>query len=228
MPTPEAGHVIEVVGEGKTDHGRGSNQPEPPTSGVVPVLVHRLCGRPDSMRVRRRPLPFLQCKGLWQKVRFAKRQAVGNKSAGLVFVVDTEVNHPGRWEELRRGRDSELLDYPAAIGVAHPCIEAWLLVDGPAISRALGLAQRIEVPAEPESLPAPCKDRNRNPKAILGRCAGQDQPLSSAQTTRIAQEIRDLDTIRARCPNGFAPFAQEVVGYIRPIFEPPEGGRTDS
>jgi hypothetical protein len=180
------------------------------------------------MRVRRRPLPFLQGKGLWQKVRFAKRQAAGNRSAGLVFVVDTEGNHPGQLEELRHGRDSGLPDYPTAIGVAHPCIEAWLLADGPAISRALELTQRVEVPAEPESLPAPCKDRNRNPKAILGRCGGQDRPLSSAQTTRIAREIRDLDTIRARCPKGFTPFAEEVVSYIRPIFEPPEGGRASS
>jgi hypothetical protein len=94
MPTSEAGRIIEVVGEGKTDHGPGSDQPEAPTHGDVPVLVHRLCDRPDLMRVQCKPLPRLRGKGLWQKVRFAKQQAFYNESAGLVFVIDTEGDHP--------------------------------------------------------------------------------------------------------------------------------------
>jgi hypothetical protein len=228
MPKPEAGHVIEIVGEGKTDRGQGTDQPEAPTNGVVPVLVHRLCDRPDSMRVRQRPLPFLQGKGLWQKVRFAKRNAFNSGSAGLVFVLDTEGNHTGQLEQLQRGRDSELLDYPTAVGVAHPCIEAWLLADASAIARALGLTQRVDVPEEPESLPAPCKDRNRNPKTVLSRCSRRNRPLSSAETTGIVQAIRDLNLIRARCPIGFAPFAEEVVGNIRPIFKTNESDKADS
>lgn len=225
---PERKTVIEIIGEGKTDRGRGKDQPEPPTTGVVPILVHGLCGRPGSMRVRQRPLQFLQGKGLWQKVRFAKRQAFYSGSAGLVFVVDTEGNHPGQLEQLRQGRDSELLDYPAAVGVSHPCIEAWLLADASAISRGMGLAQRADVPEEPESLPAPCQDRGQNPKVILARCAEVNRTLSSAETTRIVQEIRDLDAICTRCPTSFAPFADEILRIIRPIFETDEGNRTVS
>jgi hypothetical protein len=217
MPEPKA--VIEVVGEGKIDRGSGSDQSESPTTGVVPILVHSLCDRPESMRVRRRPLPFLQGKGLWQKVRFAKRQAFNGASDGLVFVLDTEGNHPGQLEQLQRGRDSGLSDYPTAVGVAHPCIEAWLLADPSAISRAMELAQQPEIPTEPESLPAPCKDRVRNPKVLLGRCAGLNRPLSSTETTRIAQEIRDLDAIRTRCPTSFSPFADEIIRIIKPIFQ---------
>jgi hypothetical protein len=219
MPAHEP--VIEIIGEGKTDRGRGADRPEPPTTGVLPILVHGLCDRPQAMRVRHRPLPFLQGKGLWQKVRFAQRQASSSGSAGLVFVLDTEGNHPGQLEQLQRGRDSELPEYPTAVGVAHPCIEAWLLVDAAAISRAMGLAQRANVPAEPESLPAPCQDRSQNPKACLARCAGLNRHLSSAETTRIVQEIRDLNVIRTHCPMSFAPFADEVIGIIRPIFETP-------
>ena len=176
---PEPGPVIEIVGEGKTDIGRGGDQPGPPTDGIVPVLVHALCNRPESMRVRRKPLPSLQGKKLWQKVQFAKRQAFYSGSTGLVFVLDTEGDHPDQLKKLQQGRDSALPEYPAAIGVAHPCIEAWLLADASAISRAMELAQRPEVPAEPESLPAPSKDRNGNPKAVLGRCCGRnrDYPL---------------------------------------------------
>jgi hypothetical protein len=52
--------------------------------------------------------------------------------------------------------------------------------------------------------------------------------LSSAQTTRIVQEIRDLDAIRTRCPISFAPFAEEVVGIIKPLFDTDEPNRADS
>jgi hypothetical protein len=225
---PEHEPVIEIIGEGRTDRGRGGDQPERPTTGVLPILVHGLCDRPDSMRVRRRALQFLQGKSLWKKVQFAKRQAFYSGSAGLVFVLDTEGNHPGPLDELRRGREFELPMYPTAIGVAHPCIEAWLLADSSAITRALGLGERANVPSEPESLPAPCKDRNQNPKARLARSVGRDRHLSSAETTRIVQEIRDLDAIRIRCPMSFEPFADEVVGMIRPIFETDESDRTVS
>jgi hypothetical protein len=223
---PEHGPVIEIVGEGKTDRGRGGDRPEPPTTGVLPILVHGLCDRPESMWVRQRPLQFLIGKALWQKVRFAKSQAFYNGSAGLVFVVDTEGNYPGQLDQLRRGRDFELHMYPAAVGVAHPCIEAWLLADALAIARAMELTQKPDVPAEPETLPAPCQDRGRNPKLLLARCAGRNRLLSSAEATRIVQEIRDLNAIRARCPASFTPFADEVVAMIRPIFETDGSNRT--
>ena len=216
MPDPAI--VIEVVGEGKTDRGRGSDRAEPPTTGVVPVLVHRLCDRPDSMRVLRRPPPFLQGKRLWQKVRFAKRQASGLGSAGLVYVLDTEGGHPSVLRELQRGRDFETPEYPTVVGVAHPCIEAWLLSDAAAIARAFRLSPPPEVPEQPESLAAPCRDRSENPKSLLGRRAGLNQPLSAAEATRVAHEIRNLDAIRHKCPTSFAPFADEIVKIIKPLF----------
>ncbi|MEO6810716.1 MAG: hypothetical protein ABI353_16500, partial [Isosphaeraceae bacterium] len=83
-----------------------------------------------------------------------------------------------------------------------------------------------DVPEHPESLPAPCQDRSQNPKIVLSRCAGLDRKLSSAEATRITQNIRDLDTIRTRCPNSFAPFADEVVRLIKPIFEVSEDDQT--
>ena len=216
---PKPGIVIEIIGEGKTDLGPGGVQPEPPNRGVVPVFVHGLCDRPSSMQVRRRRLAFLDRGGLMRKLRFAKSQAFYSGSAGLVFVLDTEGNHPGLLKELLHECGSTFKEYPAAVGVAHPCIEAWLLADAPAISRAMELAKQPDVPAEPESLPAPCKNRDHNPKVLLGRCAGLKHPLSSAETTRIAHQIRNLDTIRNRCPTSFAPFADEVVRRIKPIFE---------
>ena len=67
MSKPEAASVIEIVGEGKTDLGEGGDRPEAPSTGVVPILVHRLCHHPESMRVRRKPLPSLQGKCLSRK-----------------------------------------------------------------------------------------------------------------------------------------------------------------
>jgi hypothetical protein len=43
--------------------------------------------------------------------------------------------------------------------------------------------------------------------------------LSATETTQILQEIRDLDAMRTRCPRSFAPFADEVLAIIKPIFE---------
>src|SRR5438309_8522462 len=47
MPEPKP-IVIEVVGEGKTDIGPTAPEPkaEPPTVGVVPVILFKLCGEP--------------------------------------------------------------------------------------------------------------------------------------------------------------------------------------
>jgi len=213
--------IIEVVGEGKTDIGPATPNPviELPTTGVVPILLHKLCGLPATMRVKRRKESFLQGKTLEQKVKFSKRQANYNGAAGFVCVFDTEGDHPAKLQEICRGRDAEHHNFPAAVGVAHPCIEAWLLSDGKAIARGtLQTTLPVAPPARPEDLPAPCRDKITNPKLVLGRCAGESRPLAMADTSAIAAHIQDLDLLRARCPMSFASFADEVEARIRPIF----------
>src|SRR5271157_87210 len=99
---PDAHRVLEICGEGRTDIGNivsppeSRTEPQPPTQGVVPVLLHKLCGEPATMRVVRRAVPHLQGKRLWQKVKFAKQTALYNRSAGAVFVMDS------RWDWLSR------------------------------------------------------------------------------------------------------------------------------
>ena len=213
--------VIEVVGEGKTDIGPTSREPgvESPTTGVVTILLHKLCGCPNSMKVIRRKEAFLVGKTLEQKVKFSKRQAKYNRSAGFVCVVDTEGDHPEKLRQLCKGRDAELHDFPAAVGVAHACIEAWLLSDAKAIARGVDMTPLAEQPPErPEGLPAPRKDGKNNPKVVLARCAGKPPDLASSETSMIAAHMKDMNLIRARCPIGFAPFADEVGARIRPLF----------
>jgi hypothetical protein len=217
--------VIEVFGEGKTDVGHNP-KPQAPRSGVVPLLLYALCGKPERMLVKRFGVPFLQQKGqgkgLWQKVRFAKRQAYYNRSSAAVFVVDSEGDLADRQKHLAQGRDADPLNLPMAIGVAHPCIESWLLADGPAIRRALGMEKAPAIPDRPEDLPAPCRDDTNNPKAVLRRVTGASKKeLATVEKDRIATAMNDLDLLRTRCPLGFAPFAAEVVQRIRPLFSQP-------
>jgi hypothetical protein len=121
----EANVVIEVIGEGIADIG-SEQKSDLPDSGIVPILLHKLCGRASRMRIKRKPFALLSGKGLAKKVQFAKRQAFYNRSHAAVFVVDSEGGQKelqARQGDLEEGRDRELPDFPMAIGVAHPCIE---------------------------------------------------------------------------------------------------------
>ncbi|MHC4405304.1 MAG: DUF4276 family protein [Planctomycetota bacterium] len=212
--------VVYFFGEGKTDLGEQSDA-GPPSTGVVPILVHRLCDKPARMLATRRRLPHLQGRKLWQKVRFAKRQAFG-RSAAAVFVVDSEGN--GKLlrkvtEQLKKGRDAAAPAFPMAIGVAHPCIEAWLLGDASAIRRALRLSSQPGVPDHPEQLSAPREDEKRNPKRALAEVVRPgSKDLAAKEKWAIAAAMNDMGLVRQRCPRGFAPFADEIERHIHPLF----------
>jgi hypothetical protein len=212
--------IIEVYGEGRTDVGMDV-RPEHPHRGVLPILLHSLCGRPNAMRVKCYGRPFLGQKGsLLQKVRFARRQSYYNRSNGAVFVVDSEGTFTEKNRELHKGRDLGPSGLPMAVGVAHPCIESWLLADAAAVRQGLKLSAVPSLPDKPEELPPPNKDRQRNPKTILAAIGGaQRQELSAADKDNIARNITDFNLVRARCPMSFAPFADEVETYIHPLFQ---------
>jgi hypothetical protein len=220
LPTPCSNVVVEIVGEGKTDLGTVA-PPSPPNKGVVPILVHSLCGRPQGMLVKRLPFALLQSKskGLAKKVQFAKRQASCNGSDGVVFVIDSDGDLAGRMSELVEGRDRELPDYPMAIGVAHPCIESWLLADPAAIRRALELGTTPQLADDPEQLPAPLNNRKHNPKTVLRDISGvETKEVRGKEKDAIAAAMNDMSLVRKRCPQSFAPFADEVENRIRPLF----------
>jgi hypothetical protein len=205
--------VLEVFGEGKTDIGKESATPQLPDQGVLPILVHRLCDQPAVMRVKTKRYAHLEGKGLWQKVRFAKRQARYNAgTCGAVFVLDTEGNDR-IISELAKGRDHELPEFPLAVGAARPCIEAWLLGDSLSLCQALGLSHSPELPEDPESLPAPCRNREYNPKTVLANLGADSQ----IQKDMIARKV-SLNLVRMRCPRSFEPFAAEIESVIRPLF----------
>ena len=171
------------------------------------------------MRFVTRPFAALQGKGLDKKVQFVKRQAFYSGRSGAVFVMDSEGDLARRLSKMVEGRDRELPRFPMAIGVAHPCIEAWLFTDPTAIRRGLGLEKTPNVTEEPEALPAPCQDGARNPKTMLRDAASALKgELSSKEKDQIAAATNDMSVVRNRCPQSFAPFAEEVESRIRPLF----------
>ena len=211
--------VIEVFGEGRTDVG-DSAAPEPPREGVLPILLHTLCGKPDKMYVKRYGQPFLGQRGtLKRKVCFARRQAFYNQSKGAVFVIDSDGDLRNKRKELASGRELGPSDMPMAVGVAHPCIESWLLSDADALRRGLNLSDAPVVSEKPEELPAPCKNRDHNPKTVLADCGvARQKELSVKDKGKIADSMSNMTLLRNRCPQGFAPFADEVETHIRPLF----------
>ena len=73
--TPSNCIVLEIIGEGRTELGVDADLTTP-KSGVVTILVRKLCGNPTQMRVKPKRFDELQGKRtLAQKVQFAKRQA---------------------------------------------------------------------------------------------------------------------------------------------------------
>jgi hypothetical protein len=220
--------IIELYADGKTEIGDLKEEKvELPESGVLPRFLHKLCGSPTSMRIKCFGQAFLQKpgigKGLQKKVQYARRQGIYNMKNGTahaaVYVVDSEGELKTKKKDLMHGRDLGPKDFPMAVGVAHPCIESWLLCDAHAIQRALNLSEAPPVPETPEDLPAPQKNRENNPKTALRDAAGSLQKeISVDDKDRIAGAMNDLELVKKRCPLGFEPFAEEVEMHIRPLF----------
>ena len=215
--------VIEVFGEGKTDVGLDPRNRQP-TLGVLPILVHRLCGKPKNMRVRsstRLHLERIDVKaggGYRKKAERFRTLARQNNSAGAVFVIDSDGDLEKKQRDVTQGRDAGPADLPMAVGVAHPCVEAWLLADAGAIRRGIGLSSSPALPEDPEVL-SPKKDNKQHPKPVLARAAGsRDRDLGAKEKDAIATAMNDMDLVRRRCPLSFAPFADEVDRHIRPLF----------
>ena len=212
-PLPDI--VIEIFGEGSTEIGKTTHVPSIADSGVVPILARRLCGDSSRLRVRQKAYMFLEGKNRWQKVRGAKRNARINGSAGCIFVLDSEGDQASIRAELQTGRDSESPDYPMAIGVAHPCIEAWLLADASAIRRGLSLEQKPIVPENPELLPAPHVDRKNNPKIALAGCHPNSRHPNLAEKSAITEHLNlgrvDVSSHKAMSYKGLRC---ELQGYV--------------
>ena len=138
---PSTPKVIELVCDGKAEGGPPDDVPKRPSIGVLTLFIHRLCGEPSDLLVRRRKPLFLSSgTHLWRRVEQTKVRAADHGESGLVYVVDTEGDSPARkLKELDKGRAAKRPAFPMAIGVCHPCVEAWLLADRDCIAGMLGI-----------------------------------------------------------------------------------------
>ncbi len=210
--TPEASVVVEFFGEGKADIG-DEDQPLRPIHGILPILVHAICGKPGRMLARGTRMLHLHERSLSRKVRFAKRLARQRKSAAAVFVVDSE-GGPRDWKtkkaELEQGRDAEAAVFPMAVGVAQPCIEAWLLTDANRYSSGFRLGQETRGPAGAREVPRAVSEHAGEPQGspLPGGWIAQEALSSANGPHRGGHERHGDDSpavplgVRAVCGRG--------------------------
>jgi hypothetical protein len=193
---------LRFVGEGPDDVGREG------VAGIAQILVRRLLsassGRPTDtsgwgvgVLVRKH-----QGTGLPQKAHVAIKEAHREGFDGVVILLDRDGKRVGgdRLSKLREGRRAAAMEVPTAavVGIAIETIEAWLLADESAMSRAIGVS--IPRQPDPETLDG-AKGTPRHPKVVLAACLAQARvkEMRSADIKRRIAEEADLQILEARC-----------------------------
>lgn len=230
--------MIRIISEGALDHGdtfdskhagpraaRRAIDGEPDRKGVITILVRRLLEekfkRPiQEWEIESKPLPRVNRRsptlsGYEYKVRDAIVEARISGCSAVVVVVDRDNSEPGeRMSALSAGRDQaqregEALAGKTALGVAVETVEAWLLADETALNEALDLDPPAGTPPSPENLDG-AKNTEKHPKMRLHSLLNRRRSEVTWPYDEIAERVR-LDVLTARCPEGFAPFAAEVL-----------------
>ena len=201
---------VHIVGDGDRD---GATVP-PLVSNILGVEVEGVFfpwnSLPEDKKGRK--LRMNTTGGYARKIAFAIERARSDRAAGMVAIVDRDVEPAGdRLNKLRSGRETDRLasaPIPTAIGEAVPHGEAWLLNDRVAVRDSLYLEDR-HLHATDESDPKSALDA-----LISGSPRREDRRL---------EVLRDIAgrVDRSRCPNsdrtGFASFADEVRHEFRDL-----------
>ena len=131
-------------------------------------------------------------------IRLAERE--GYDAIILVIDQDGDEEREQQFDQAQEYEDRRL-SLPRALGVAIKTFDAWMLADEQALSEVL--ETHIDLQPNPES--------EDDPK---GKCESlRDQAHSQLSLRAMYAEIAertDMEKLEARCPNGFAPFAQRV------------------
>lgn len=221
-----------VVGEGPHELGDPETWESDGEAGgaALPVLVHRVLREPAEVCYHKKKL---SAKGSRNEQKRAKhRHGRGTKASGRVKIwIDRALragchgviilwDHDGddvtdRLGQMRIGRDEMANDsfaaYPAcAVGVAVKSFDAWMIADGAAVGQAEGDSANSH--PSPESLGSAHATKTRA-MDIFG-----DEEGLRVRYACVAEHT-DLDTLAACCPEGFAPFKQEIEQRIRPLLQ---------
>ena len=213
-----AGMRVLLVGEGRHELGGyrdcyARRDELPPLA----MLVRRLAGGSGTIR-------FFCCRGkdirnvhrgrmasAWGKKAYsaiwcAQNGMDGKTFSAVVCVVDRDGSRNAeRLAEMKEGRNRyDDPRFPCALGVAVEAFDAWMIADAGAIRAAAGDASKAQTAPEKASRPKDLAD------AIFGTTGGTGLgPRYALVATNV-----DLPLLARACPQGFAPFAEEVRGRI--------------
>jgi hypothetical protein len=185
---------ILLVGEGPSE-----------LNGALQNLVRRLGvtgGDIEIDRVSQRDVHAHHGKGRGYFKRAIRWMLEARKRGcgALILVIDQD----GRTERTREIDDAQQYEGTSvyrALGVAIRTFDAWMLADEKALTNVLGVA--VSRQREPERIVDPksvCRD-------LL---SDSDWSLRQAEMYAAITAAVDIDVLEARCPAGFAPFAQRV------------------
>ena len=208
---------ILVVGEGAHEVPPPAEQEEGVSSpsGALAIFVSRLLtGENEYVYDRVRRVKELRKKMPGAKRLHGVRGRQGMKRTSLlwmlhaeqtgydalVLVVDND-RQPDRIKEINEAQDSDHVRISRALGVASESFDAWILADEVALKWVLD--RPVETQPDPESIAHPkprCEELASN--------ASND--LALREVYAAVAERADLNKLKQRCPDGFAPFAERV------------------
>lgn len=218
---------VAFLSEGATELGltEGMRDDEPWShTPVLQVLVERILGVRGQIEMWQPPGRRGGGAGpILKRTRAYIKEAARAGAAAAVVLVDADGRGKERLKRLEEHRqrliaDNAALGIPSAIGVAVEVIEAWLLADQAAITRALGLPDPPERVENPEALKGK-RGSGDHPKDVLRRLLAQDRrgPRSFLrQVQAIAREL-DVRLLAERC-RSFRRFRDEVRQHLGPLF----------
>ncbi|MHB1422683.1 MAG: hypothetical protein ACYC3I_05700 [Gemmataceae bacterium] len=222
------------IGEGRHDIGDSNADPSPPRSaqGTIPTLARRICPNIASESVAlawreiRRFNPSAQKHGYPAKIAAAVLLAARKFGcAGTVVVADRD-GQAGRQSEMAEGVERARQLFPthrAVWGLAFESIEAWTLGVPEKIAEELGVDLNLVQQQYPrgvnvESLSERSGKVDHRPKQLLERIAHLNHRQDSTDFRQAIAEKTDVATLAQVCPQGFAPFAEQMRNALaRPV-----------
>jgi len=175
------------------------------SSGALQTLIERLTEESHTYTVRRlkeRGIGALhgRGRGFYKRAVRWLLEAQKHHFAAIVLLVD-EDGYTNRVSEVNAAQDEPKGVPRRALGVAIRSFDAWMLADESALQSVLGLP--IQRQADPES--------QRRPKEQCESLLAQaNHPMPQREMYANISGCVDLSALEARCPRGFAPFAQRV------------------
>ena len=214
------GVLIFADGPHELGHDRGQLLLPQGSLPPLPCLVHRLLGEPKHLTYKCLPFKAVKHahgtgKGYRKKARLALLKAAQEGCKAAVILIDRDGPRKAwKLNHVKAGRD-EVSDFPCAVRMAIETFDAWMITDGKAVGQAGGKADQSH--PSPETLDGP-PESDQHPKRRAVKLFGTES--LGAYYCAVAEHVR-LDVLARQCPDGFAPFADEVKDRLGPLTAAP-------